>query len=313
MKKRLFCFGLGYSALVFARGLPREGWTVAGTSRGEARRAALRREGVRALPFDGGEPDAATAAAVTGATHLLDSIPPGPDSACPPLDRLAGAVVRAEDLEWIGYLSTTGVYGDRGGAWVDEATPPAPGMERSRRRLAAEEAWLVMHERYGLPVHVFRLAGIYGPGRGVLEQVRRGRARRVVKPGQVFSRIHVDDIAQVLRASMARPNPGAVYNVCDDRPEAPEKTVEYACGLLGAEPPAPIAFKDADLSDMARSFYADNKRVRNDRIKKELGVTLLHPDYRSGMAADLAASRRPSGSPSSVRPSRARSPSRDRR
>ncbi len=310
---RLFCFGLGYSALALARGLLKEGWTVAGTARREARRTALRREGIHAVPFDGDESGDGLAEAVLGATHLLDSIPPGPDAVCPPLDRLAGVVARAEELVWVGYLSTTGVYGDRGGAWVDEATPAAPGLERAVRRVAAEEAWLTMHERYGLPVHILRLAGIYGPGRGVLEQVRRGRARRVVKPGQVFSRIHVDDIVRVLRASMARPRPGAVYNVCDDEPEAPDKVVEYACGLLGVAPPAPVAFEDADLPDMARSFYADNKRVRNDRIKDELDVALRHPDYRSGMAADLAASRRTSSSSSSVRPSRARSSARDRR
>ena len=286
---KLVGFGLGFSALAFARALAGQGFAVAGTARSAEKARALEREGFAMTVFDSAGPLEDAEGFLGGATHLLDSIPPGRDSVCPPLDWHSADIARMEDIAWIGYLSTTGVYGDHGGDWVDEATVPLPDLERSARRLEAEQNWLVMHERYGLPVHVFRLAGIYGPGRGVLEQVRSGRAKRIVKPGQVFSRIHVDDIVQVLQASMARPNPGAIYNVCDDEPEAPDKVVEYACTLLGVAPPEPVAFEDAELSDMARSFYADNKRVRNDRIRDELGVTLKFPGYREGIAADLAA------------------------
>tara|TARA_B100000676_G_scaffold306000_1_gene361337 strand:+ start:7589 stop:8458 length:870 start_codon:yes stop_codon:yes gene_type:complete len=288
--KKLFCFGLGFSAMALARHCLDKGWTVAGTTRSADRCASLRDEGIDAVAFDtDGETDGVEPA-LEGTTHLVDSIPPSASMICPPLDRLATPISQLEDLEWVGYFSTTGVYGNHDGGWVDETTPVQPSLDRSIRRVAAEEAWLVMHERYGLPVHLFRLAGIYGPGRGVLEQVRKGRARRIVKPGQVFSRIHVDDIAAVLLASISRPNPGAAYNVCDDEAEEPAKVVAYACELLGVSPPEPVPFDDADLSDMARSFYADNKRVRNERIKKELGVVLRYPGYREGMVADLSES-----------------------
>lgn len=287
---KLAVFGMGYSAAAFARALRAEGWAVAGTARTPDRAEALAADGFAMTVFDDAGPVADPALLLDRATHILDSIPAGREGGvCPPLDWHSADIARLEEVEWIGYLSTTGVYGDHGGAWVDETTLPAPDLGRSARRLEAELNWLAMHERYGLPVHIFRLAGIYGPGRGVLEQVRSGRARRIVKPGQVFSRIHVDDIVGVLRASMARPNPGAIYNVCDDEPEAPDKVVEHACALLGVIPPEPVAFEDAELSEMARSFYADNKRVRNDRIKTELGVVLRHPSYRDGMAADLRA------------------------
>ncbi len=287
--KKLFCFGLGFSAGALARTLLDEGWSVAGTARDPEKCEALKTQGIDAVVFDGVTTEEPLLQALEGTTHLVDSIPPSKDVACPPLQAAGEQIGTIESLDWVGYLSTTGVYGNHDGAWVDETTPLAPNLERSARRVAAEEAWLVMHERFGLPVHIFRLAGIYGPGRGVLEQVRKGRARRIVKPGQVFSRIHVDDIVATLRASMARPHPGAVYNVCDDQPEEPAKVVEYACKLLGVAPPEPVAFEDADLSDMAASFYADNKRVRNNRIKDELGVSLKFPSYREGMKADLKA------------------------
>ncbi len=289
--KKLFCFGLGFSAGALARSSLDDGWIVAGTARTDGRCEHLRELGIDAVVFDGVSADASLMRALEGTTHLVNSVPPSKDAASPPLDALGEYLGAIESLDWIGYLSTTGVYGDHDGAWVDESTPLAPNLERSARRVAAEEAWLVMHERFGLPVHIFRLAGIYGPGRGVLEQVRKGRAWRIVKPGQVFSRIHVDDIVATLFASMARPHPGAVYNVCDDHPEEPAKVVEYACRLLGVTPPEPVAFEEADLSDMTRSFYADSKRVRNDRIKNELGIVLKYPSYREGMAADMKVSR----------------------
>ena len=305
---RLFCFGLGYSARRLARDLLEEGWEIAGTVRDPERASSLRREGLEAVVFEGDSGTDEVDSLLGGATHVLDSMPPAGSRDCVSLARFAGSIARLEGLRWCGYLSTTGVYGDHQGGWVDEATDARPNLGRSARRVAAEQAWLIMHERYGLPVHIFRLAGIYGPGRGVLEQVRAGRARRIVKPGQVFSRIHVDDIAATLRASMRRPNPGAIYNVCDDVPESPARVVEFACRLLGVAAPPPVAFEDAGLSGMSASFYADNKRVSNRRIREELGVRLRHPSYREGLAALASES-----SSSSVLPRSSRSHSRDSR
>ena len=195
-------------------------------------------------------------------------------------------------LVWLGYLSTTGVYGDRSGGWVDEESELHPSGERGRRRVAAEAGWLDLWRRSGAPVHVFRLAAIYGPGRSPIEALRVGTAKRIAKPGQVFSRIHVEDLASVLAASIARPQPGAVYNVCDDEAAPPEAVVAYAAGLLGIAPPPLVPFEEAGLSAMARSFYDDNKRVSNARIKSELGVTLRYPTYREGLAAILRAEAR---------------------
>ena len=276
----LFCFGLGYSAGFLARDLAAEGWRIAGTSREGAAHA----EGFGMHRFSRGAPLADAAAALAGMTHLLVSVPP--DAAGDPvLAEHADDILALAGLRWVGYLSTTGVYGDRGGGWVDESSALTPSGERGRRRVAAESAWLDLHRRHGLPVHVFRLAGIYGPGRSALDTVRQGRAQRIDKPGQVFSRIHIADIVQVLRASMARPDPGAVYNVCDDDPAPPEAVIAYACRLLGLPPPPLVPFAEAALSPMARSFYDDNKRVANRRIKEELGVRLRYPGYRDGLDA----------------------------
>ena len=283
---RLFCFGLGYSATRLARRLVAEGWAVAGTCREEEARRALAAQGIEAHLFDRGRP-LGDPAVLAGTTHLLSSVPP--DAAGDAvLDHHGADIAALEGLRWAGYLSTTGVYGDRGGGRVDEGSALAPTGARSRRRLAAEAAWRALHRERGTPVHVFRLAGIYGPGRSVLDQVRSGTARRIVKPGHAFSRIHVDDIVAVLRASMARPNPGAVYNVCDDLPAPSAEVVEHACRLLGVAPPPIEPFESATLSAISRSFFADNKRVDNARIKRELGVRLRYPDYRAGLAAILA-------------------------
>ncbi len=288
MSARLFCFGLGYSALVLARRLRRRGWVVAGTCRSEAKRAALVRDGIEAHLFDRDRPLADSARALAGTTHLLSSVPP--DGAGDPVIDHHGGDIGAigRSLAWGGYLSTTGVYGDRAGGWVDETASLRPTGERGRRRSAAETEWLDLWRRDGVPVHLFRLAAIYGPGRNALDQVRAGTARRIDKPGQVFSRIHVEDIANVLEASMARPNPGTAYNVCDDDPAAPQDVVAFACTLLGLEPPPLVPFAEAGLSPMARSFYDDNKRVANARIKQELGVRLRFPDYTTGLRALMA-------------------------
>ena len=288
---RLFCFGLGFSAAFLAAELRAAGWHVAGTTRSPEQAEALRRAGIEVHLFTRGRPVAGIAAALAGATHLLSSVPPD-EAGDPVLDAHGADIARiAGRLVWAGYLSTTGVYGDRGGGWVDEDTPPAPGNDRSRRRLAAEQGWVDLGRASGLPVHRFRLAGIYGPGRSALDQVRAGRAQRIDKPGQVFCRIHVADIAATLRASMARPEPGTVYNLADDEPAPAQEVVAYACRLLGVPPPPLLPFEQAALSPMARSFYAENRRVRNDRIKRALGVTLAFPNYRAGLEAILAGER----------------------
>ncbi len=287
---RLFVFGLGYSARVFALRLMVRGWRVAGTTRSAEAATALQAEGFEVFLFDRERPLAEPAAALAGATHLLAGVPPDGDGD-PALDLHGREIAACTSLAWAGYLSTTGVYGDRNGGWVDEDSALEPTSARAEHRVAAERAWLELQRCHGLPVQIFRLAGIYGPGRSALDQVRAGTAKHIDKPGQAFSRIHVDDIATVLEASMARPNPGRIYNLCDDLAAPPADVVAQACALLGAKPPPLIPFETAELSPMARSFYRDNKRVSNGRIKEELGVTFAYPDYKAGLAAILAAER----------------------
>ena len=285
--KRLFCFGYGFSASTLGTLLDPSGWSLAGTCRTSEGCRALAGTGVDAVPFSREAPLEDPAERLAGTTHVLLSIPPDADGD-PALDRHGADIAAIEGLEWIGYLSTTGIYGDTGGAWVDENATPAPTGLRGKRRLEAERDWLALGEEWGLAVHVFRLAGIYGPGRNALAAVRRGTAKRIAKQGRVFSRIHVDDIAQVLAASIAKPRAGAIYNVCDDEPAPAADVIARACSLLGVAPPPLTPFDEADLSPMAQSFYADNRRVSNDRIKAELGVTLRYPNYRAGLAALLA-------------------------
>lgn len=286
LKPRLFCFGLGYSAGRLARLLLAEGWTVAGTCQSPDRQAELAASGIEALVFDPDRPLADAQSALSGATYLLSSVPPG-EKGDPVLARHGGDIETMETLSWVGYLSSTGVYGDTGGKTVTEDSAVNPTSDRSRHRAEAEAAWFGLARDHGLPVHVFRLAGIYGPGRSALDQVRTGRAKRIDKPGHLFSRIHIDDIAQILRASMDKPDPGAVYNVCDDEPAAAADVTAFACELLGLEPPLlqPFAEAEKEMSEMALSFWRDNRLVDNQRIKEELGVSLLHPDYRAGLRA----------------------------
>jgi len=280
MTGTLLSFGHGYSARALSRLLLPQGWTIHGTTRSPDKAEALRAEGIVPHVFPGSD----LTPQIAAATHLLISAGPDADGD-PTLREVRNAIAeRAGTFAWVGYLSTTGVYGDHGGAWVDETTPLTPSTRRGRLRVAAEAEWRSIP---GLPLHVFRLAGIYGPGRGPFAKVRKGTARRIVKPGQVFSRIHVDDIAQVLAASIARPNPGAVYNLCDDDPAPPEAVIAEAARLLGLPLPPEEDFATAEMTPMARSFYAESKRVRNDRIKDELGVTLIHPDFRRGLRALL--------------------------
>ncbi len=280
---RLFCFGLGYTALRVAARLAGEGWTVAGTCRGPENQAYLNSQGFDAFLFDGRTAMDNAAQALAGTTHILSSIPP--DESGDPVLRAHLGEIAALNLKWVGYLSTTGVYGDKGGGWVDERTPRAPTTARGERRAAAEMAWESLFKMGRIPVHVFRLPGIYGPGRSALDTVRAGKTQRVFKEGQVFSRIHVDDLARALIASMNTPRGGAVYNICDDEPAPPQDVTAYACELLGV-PVAPVTpIDEAELSPMARSFYAENKQVRNRLMKSELGVRLAYPTYREGLSA----------------------------
>ncbi|UOA25534.1 SDR family oxidoreductase [Pseudosulfitobacter sp. DSM 107133] len=280
MNKTLLSFGHGYSAQALAAVLIPQGWRVIGTTRSADRVGEIGQTGVTPLVWPGGD----VMPALAEATHVLISAGPTAQGD-PVLNALHGAIAaKAGDLQWLGYLSTTGVYGDHGGDWVDEATPLTPTTQRGQWRKQAETDWRAIP---GLPLHIFRLAGIYGPGRGPFEKVRQGTARRIIKEGQVFSRTHVEDIAQVLAASIAQPDPGTAYNVCDDDPAPPQEVIAHAATLLGMPVPPAIPIEQADMTPMARSFYAESKRVRNERIKEALGVRLRYPTYREGLAALL--------------------------
>lgn len=276
---RLLLLGPGFSArrfLTTVSGAPAE---IVATARDAASAAALEAAGIRAVRFDGAAPSPDLAAAIDAATHVVVSIPPG--AADPVLWHHGADIGMAGTLLSIVYLSTIGVYGDHGGAWVDEATPPAPKSVRSQQRLAAEKAWALAAE---IPVAILRLAGIYGPGRNPLTAIADGTARSIVKPGQVFNRIHVDDIAAAIGAALAIGYDGIV-NVTDDEPAPPEQVNAYAAGLMGLPAPPAVPYDAADLTPMARSFYDENKRVRNARLKDELGVRLAFPSYREGLAS----------------------------
>ena len=252
----LLSFGHGYSAQALSRNLVAKDWLIYGTTR--------REDGFYRVAKSGAEP------------MLWPSDPV--------LNTLADKIVaRREQFKWVGYLSTTGVYGDHNGGWVTEETPLTPSTERGQMRVQAEAAWAEL----GLPLHIFRLAGIYGPGRGPFAKVQKGTARRIIKKNQLFSRIHVEDIAQILAASIATPNPGSIYNVCDDLAAPPEDVIGYAAELLGIPIPADEAFETAEMTQMARSFYSESKKVSNQKLKHDLGVVLKYPDYRVGLQALL--------------------------
>lgn len=280
----LLSFGHGFSAKALTPLLTAKGWHVTGTTRSADKADAIRHSGATPLIWPGTD----LTPALAQATHILISAGPGPDGD-PVLNAARDQIASAPNIQWLGYLSTTGVYGDHQGGWVDEATPLTPSTKRGQLRVEAEAAWQSLAQDANLPLHIFRLAGIYGPGRGPFAKVRAGTARRIVKPGQVFSRIHVDDIAQVLAASIERPRPGAIYNLCDDDPAPPQDVLAHAAELLNLPLPPEVAFSEAEMTPMARSFYAESKKVRNDLIKTELGVRLKYPTYRDGLKALLAA------------------------
>lgn len=282
--RRLVVFGCGYSARRFVELHGHAFGSVTVTARTVDTASQLAADGLTAHLFDGSAASAELGEAIESATHILVSAPA--DEAGDPTLRGAGERIRrAQALEWIGYLSTIGVYADASGDWIDETTPPEAENDRARRRVEAEQAWLDMGRETGAVVQLFRLAGIYGPGRSAVENLRSGSARRLIKPGQVFNRIHVDDIAAAVAAGVARPGVGPVINVTDDEPAPPQDVIAYAAELLGLPVPPDIPFQTADISPMARSFYSSNKRVSNRVLREELGVRLAFPTYREGIAA----------------------------
>ena len=276
----LFCFGYGYSAKCLAPHLIKRGWVVSATSRSITEHPF---DGVTVVDFDKINKDT-----LKHVTHILVSVPPN-SHGDPVLLKHTRLINDLPNLHWVGYLSTTGVYGNTDGALVNECSPLNPTNERSKLRLLAEKSWLGLSNSYGLPVHLFRLAGIYGSGRNTLKRVMAGRAQRIELPGQKFSRVHVEDMARVLIASMTNREPGEVYNVCDDEPASQSDVVEYSCKILGIKPPALISFEEAKkkMSPMTLSFWKDNRRVDNTKIKNNLGVSLLYPTYRAGLTAIL--------------------------
>jgi len=283
---RLFLFGYGFAGRALARRMAAKGWEVAATHRDAQGAAQIAADGF--APVDAGD-RAALVQALKQTHALLATAPPGPDG-CPGLNTLVGPMAEAGAFpDWTGYLSTTGVYGDRHGGWVTEQSRLAAQSVEGARRVGAERDWLEVGHGMGLTVTVFRLPGIYGPGRSAFDRLREGRARRIAAPDHVFSRIHVADLAAGLEASIAQPRAGGIYNLCDDEPAANSDVIAHAARLLGMEPPPEVALADAQLSPAAMRFYAESKRVSNARAKAELGWRPAYPTYREGLAAILDA------------------------
>jgi hypothetical protein len=288
---KLFCFGYGYTCTFLGESLKNspENWILSGTTRGMTKRTALRNIGIDAHIFDKEKPLADPTQWLHNTTHLLISTPPDADGDFVFNHHADDIISMAPHLKWVGYLSTTGVYGDRDGAWVDETSETRPSSIRGTRRKLAEDQWLSLYRDYNIPVHIFRLAGIYGPGRSAIDSVRVGIARRIMKPGHAFCRIHVDDIVQILLASMTNPHPGQIYNMADDEAAPSHEVIAYAARLLGKDPPPLVRFEDANLAPITLSFYSDNKRVANDKVKEELKFQFKYPNYRLGLEGCLAA------------------------
>ncbi|UCI20118.1 SDR family oxidoreductase [Mesorhizobium sp. B2-1-8] len=275
-EKQVFIFGAGYSGKAFARANTGAA-TIVGTTRVEEKFDALRQAGIDPLLFDG-RLTGDIGDALEKTTHLVISIAPE-ETGDPVLNAAREAIAGMPDLKWIGYLSTVGVYGDHGGAWVDETAACRPVSKRSMMRVEAEQSWLKLGRDIDRPVAILRLSGIYGPGRNALVNLENGTARRLVKPDQVFNRIHCDDISGALWHLIGG-NTGGIFNVTDDEPAPPQDVVAYAASLMGVEPPPEIPFETAQLSPMARSFYGENKRVANAAIKAA-GYRFRFPDYRA--------------------------------
>ncbi len=286
---RLFCFGYGYCCDYLGHALGQAGgWDIHGTTRDSDKKNILNSRGINAHIFDWEAPLVDPDLALKDTTHLLISTPPG-DEGDPSFLAHAQDILKLKNLKWVGYLSTTSVYGDRDGDWVDETSERRPTSKRGSRRQKAEDQWLSLYQAHNLPVHIFRLAGIYGPGRSALDSIRAGMARRIEKPGHAFSRIHVEDIVRVLMASMEKPKSGGIYNISDDEAAPSHDVIAYACELLGRPIPPLVPFEQSDLPPMARSFYNDNKRIRNDRMKSEFDLDLKYKTYREGLKGCLDA------------------------
>lgn len=283
-KNDLLCLGAGYTAQTMMKLYPaKKMW---GTTRTTEKASAIEAVGATPVIFTGQTPSEELSPILREAENILISISPKLDGG-PLLKHHQEDLLANKNLKWIGYLSTVGVYGNHDGEWVDEYAETRPGSDRSLWRKRTEDQWIALNKEQGIPVHIFRLPGIYGKGRGPLEKLKAGKARRINKEGQVFNRAHVEDIAMVLETSCHNPNPGAIYNIADDEPAPPQDVLAYAAELLGVEIPPLIEFKDAEMSKMAKSFYSDNKRVSNKRIKEELGIKLKYPTYREGIKACL--------------------------
>jgi len=286
----LLCLGFGYTAAALARRLGREGWSFRATARSAEAAARIEAAGGKTIGWTEAGLDPS---AFEGVDAVLVSTPPAPGGGCPAF-RAASSLFppHARRIAWTGYLSSNAVYGDHGGAWVDEESMLRPASPRAFARIAAEADWAAFAVEWSAPFAIFRLPGIYGPGRSAFDALREGRAQRVVKPGQVFNRMHVDDIAAALAASIAAPLAGDLFNFADDEPAPPQDVIAHAADLIGVARPPEIPFERAELSEMAKSFYADNKRVSNQRMKSALGVTPAYPTYREGLAAILEAEKR---------------------
>lgn len=283
-EKHLFCFGYGYVAEALAEHLKLHGWKVSGTTTDPNKAINMAENGIKSYVFDQNMSLCDPYGALKDVTHILVSIPPA-NFGDVVLDMHEDDIEQLKNIEWVGYLSSTSVYGNQDGGKVDETCMPAPTSQRGSLRLKSELQWEQFQKDTKMPLHIFRLAGIYGPGRSALDAVRAGNSRRIEKPGHAFNRIHLDDIVQVLTASINQPKKYEIYNLADDNPAPSHEVIAYACTILGMDVPPLIPFETVEMAPIVRSFYADNKRVKNDKIKQELNVELLHPDYRSGLNA----------------------------
>lgn len=281
---RLFCFGLGYCAGELGGRLLKKGWTISGTTTHPDKIAALEAQGFQPFLFNGKSAPGDVAEAVASSTHVLLSIPPDAESD-PALRHFGGVIGQSPAVAWIGYFSTVGVYGDALGDWVDEKTEPNPGTERGKRRLIAENGWTELANAFGKTLVIYRLPGIYGPGRSAIDQLRAGTARRIFKPGQFTNRVHVADIATAVEASLGLARGTHVYNVTDDMPAPPQDVIAFGAELLGVPCPPATDLADEAVSPSTRSFYIENKKVSNARMKSELGIKLAYPTYFDGLKA----------------------------